>query len=114
MKAIVIFSLFVFAACSLPAGAWDEGHHHELTEQQIGAVRFETSCLNSVAAEFNHAVALLHSFQYEQASAMFTAIGQKDPGCAVAQWGLAMSHYHGLWGNGDMQAGSAALANAQA
>jgi tetratricopeptide (TPR) repeat protein len=62
---------------------------------------------------FNHAVALLHSFQYEQARAAFTEISRQDPSCAMAQWGVAMSHYHGLWKNGDPSAGRLALKNAQ-
>ena len=31
----------------------------------------------------------------------------------MAQWGVAMTHYHGLWDNGDMAAGRAALRKAQ-
>ncbi len=31
----------------------------------------------------------------------------------MAQWGIAMSHYHGLWDNGDTDAGRAALQKAQ-
>ncbi len=63
---------------------------------------------------FNRAVALLHSFQYEQARQAFTEISEKDPQCAMAQWGVAMSHYHGMWDNGDTAAGRAALKKAQA
>ena len=38
---------------------------------------------------------------------------QQDPKCAMAYWGIAMSHYHGLWDNGDMNAGRSALRKAQ-
>ena len=31
----------------------------------------------------------------------------------MAQWGIAMSHYHGLWGNGDTASGRAALQKAR-
>jgi tetratricopeptide (TPR) repeat protein len=55
--------------------------------------------------DFNRAVALLHSFQYEEARRAFEAVATKDPSCAMAEWGVAMSHYHGLWGNGDLAAG---------
>ena len=93
--------------------AWcDEGHHHELTEQQVGSVHFETSCANAVQPEFQRSVALLHSFQYEQARAAFQEIANQDPACAMAQWGIAMSHYHGLWENGDTAAGRAAITRA--
>jgi tetratricopeptide (TPR) repeat protein len=48
---------------------------------------------------------MLHSFQYEDSGQAFDAISLQDPSCAMAQWGVAMSHYHGLWHNGDMAAG---------
>jgi len=59
-------------------------------------------------------VALLHSFQYEEARSAFEAVSAKDPTCAMAHWGVAMSHYHGLWENGDIAAGRAALRKGKA
>ena len=91
----------------------DEGHHHDLTEQEIGSVHFATSCATPVQADFQRAVALLHSFQYEQARIGFQAIAKQDPQCAMARWGIAMSHYHGLWENGDTGAGREAIKKAQ-
>ena len=72
-------------------------------------MHFSTSCQADLAGSFNRAVALLHSFQYEDARRAFTAIAGQDPQCAMAQWGVAMSHYHGMWGNGDTAAGRVAL-----
>ena len=110
-------SLFV-TICALAINlsiAWcDEGHHHELTEQEVGSVHFVTSCSKDVQVEFQRAVALLHSFQYEQSREAFNEILKHDPQCAMAEWGVAMSHYHGLWGNGDAAAGRAAIRQAQA
>jgi len=91
----------------------DEGHHHALSEEEIGSVQFATSCAPKVAVPFNRAVALLHSFQYEKTREGFVEIVQQDPKCAMAYWGIAMSHYHGLWDNGDMNAGRSALRKAQ-
>src|SRR5579864_3666676 len=79
----------------------DEGHHHALTQEELGTVHFSTSCAKSVKADFNRAVALLHSFQYEQSNQAFTQISAQDPKCAMAQWGVAMANYHGLWDNGN-------------
>jgi tetratricopeptide (TPR) repeat protein len=98
----------------LSIAAWcDQGHHHELTESEIGSVRFATSCAKDVEKDFNRAVALLHSFQYEDTGRAFEEISRKDPNCAMAQWGVAMSYYHGLWNNGDTAAGRKALAKAR-
>jgi hypothetical protein len=90
--------------------AWaDEGHQHQLSEKEIGSVHFTTSCSEEVQTGFQRAIAMLHSFQYEQARSAFSQISQRDPRCAMAQWGIAMSHYHGLWHNGDLTAGREAL-----
>lgn len=101
----------VLAAVSVGWG--DQGHHHDLSDAEIGSVHFSTSCSKKVEAGFNRAVALLHSFQYEQTRDAFTEIASQDPACAMAYWGIAMSHYHGLWGSGDMAAGREALKKAK-
>jgi len=105
----LIAGMFLLVGVSLG----DEEHHHALTEQEVGSVHFETSCAKDVTGDFNRAVALLHSFQYEQTRQAFTQITKEDPKCAMAYWGIAMSHYHGLWDNGDYAAGREALRKAQ-
>jgi tetratricopeptide (TPR) repeat protein len=102
-------ALLLFASL---AGA-DEHHEHQLSAAELGSIHFANSCVNSAQTEFNRAVALLHSFQYEQSRSSFVAVAKRDPTCAMAQWGVAMSHYHGLWDNGDTAAGRAALQKAQ-
>jgi hypothetical protein len=109
LSALVAFTLIV----SAPLAWCQNEHHHALTEQEIGSVHFSISCASDVQQNFNHGVALLHSFQYEQSRAVFTEISVTHPQCAMAQWGIAMSHYHGLWSNGDLMAGRAALQKAQ-
>jgi hypothetical protein len=103
----VLVSLLVSPALA------DEGHHHALTEDEIGSVQFSTACSLQVSPTFNRAVALLHSFQYEKTRESFMEIAKQDPTCAMAYWGIAMSHYHGLWDNGDMNAGRGAITKAQ-
>ena len=112
MRRLLLFFLLCIA-CSLPAFA-DEGHHHDLTAEELGSVHFPVSCVKGVQKNFDRAVALLHSFQYEQARAAFTDVAQKDPGCAMAHWGVAMSYYHGLWDNTDLPRGREAMARANA
>ena len=99
--------------CLVPFAPTQEEHHHAITEEEIGSVHFLTSCQPDLTENFNRAVALLHSFQYEQARQAFTEISQRDSHCAMAQWGVAMSHYHGMWDNGDTGAGRVALNQAK-
>src|SRR6202040_1970506 len=107
--AAVLASILFFG----PFALCQEEHHHALTEDEVGSVHFSTSCRADLAGSFNRAVALLHSFQYEDARQAFAEIARLDPQCAMAQWGIAMSHYHGMWDNGDLAAGRAALEKAQ-
>jgi tetratricopeptide (TPR) repeat protein len=62
-----------------------------------GTVDFPVSCAPAVRAEFVRGVALLHSFFYEEARRIFTAVAAKDPKCAMAQWGIAMTWWHPIW-----------------
>ncbi len=101
--------VLVCALALLSVSAWcDEQHHHQLSENEVGSVHFATSCAKAVEQDFNRAVAQLHSFQYEGTRLAFEEISSKDATCAMAQWGVAMSHYHGLWDNGDLAAGRVA------
>ncbi len=101
------FSLVLFLVVSQVAWA-DGGHQHALTKEELGSVHFATSCAKTVATDFDRAIALLHSFQYEQAEQAFAAVSVKDHQCAIAQWGVAMANYHGLWDSGDLQRGGVA------
>jgi len=111
MRRVPIF--FAVLLCSVSLSLAAQEHHHELSAEEVGSVHFLTSCTKTVELSFDRAVALLHSFQYEQAREAFGEIAKQDPSCAMAQWGVAMSHYHGLWKNGDTSAGRAALRKAQ-
>ena len=66
-------------------------------DKQVGNVAFTISGNESLQKQFNFAVALLHSFEYDEAEKAFAAIIEKEPQCAMAWWGVAMSNYHPLW-----------------
>jgi tetratricopeptide (TPR) repeat protein len=78
----------------------------------VGQVHFQTSCAQGVQADFDRAVAMLHSFWYGEAQKTFESVASRDPKCAVAYWGVAMTKYHELWGpnNVDDEGGKAAVA----
>jgi hypothetical protein len=66
-------------------------------EQQLGTVAFITSCSPQTKKDFNVAMALLHSFEYDEAEKVFAKIIGEESSCAMAYWGVAMSNYHPLW-----------------
>jgi len=84
-------------ALATPAWAQTEQHDHNAKPGAIkaGTVDFKTSCSPEVKDDFNLAVAELHSFWFPEARALFQAIAKKDPNCAMAHWGVALTY----WGN---------------
>jgi tetratricopeptide (TPR) repeat protein len=68
-----------------------------------------------VQSDFARGVALLHSFFYEEARRVFTSVAERDPKCAMAQWGIAMTWWHPIWTPptpDEMRAGKAAIEKA--
>src|SRR5919204_4522284 len=49
--------------------------------EKLGTVHFPVSCAPAVQADFERAVALLHSFWYEEAVKAFTAVTAADATC---------------------------------
>jgi tetratricopeptide (TPR) repeat protein len=80
--------------------------------RQAGKVDFPVSCGSDAQPEFTRGVALLHSFFYEEARRAFSSAVEKDPTCAMAQWGIAMTWWHPIWTpptRDEMSAGKAAI-----
>lgn len=123
--AAVFAGLFAAGAAAVAAGsgvpAAQEHHRAGGAEApagtgQLGKVDFPTSCAPDVQERFETGVALLHSFQYQQAESVFTGVAQRDPHCAIAYWGEAMSLWHSLWdhpGAGTLKQGWADVERAQ-
>src|SRR5437899_9347185 len=65
--------------------------------EKLGTVTFPVSCTPAASQQFVRAVALLHSFWYEEAVKAFTEVTVTDPSCAMGFWGVAMSMYYPLW-----------------
>jgi hypothetical protein len=75
------------AALSLAQGATGQAG-----DRQFGRVHFETSCTAPAQEKFDRALAMLHSFVYPDNVAAFAEVAAVDPQCAIAYWGIAMSH----------------------
>lgn len=63
----------------------------------VGQVEFPISTQPAAQEKFNRAVAMLHSFWYEELDEAFSQVSADDPTCGMAYWGLAMSYYQPLW-----------------
>jgi tetratricopeptide (TPR) repeat protein len=94
-------ALTVVLAC--PVLAFAQHEQHGAGAEKLGTVNFETSCQAETRADFNRAVALLHSFEYRPATEGFQKVLGVDANCAIAYWGIAVAQ----WGNpfGGIKAG---------
>jgi hypothetical protein len=96
-----VLALLVASVCSAPTQATDRGK----------GVNFPVSCSATAQQAFNDALAALHSFWYAQAAKEFRAIAEREPDCAMAHWGYAMSLWTQLWAPPRQDALDAGLAS---
>src|SRR5215213_2697103 len=96
MKRIALLSAAVFLFIA-PVGAQEMHPHPHDRAEKLGRVNFNISCNLQAQTQFNHAVAWLHSFEYQEAEKAFTEVTIMDPQCGMGYWGIAMSNYHPLW-----------------
>ncbi|MFZ0700439.1 MAG: hypothetical protein WBX13_03460 [Candidatus Acidiferrales bacterium] len=91
------------AAGMLLLGSFSAAHGNALAKakhaqgERLGSVNFPVSCTPDAQKTFDAGVALLHSFQYQEAEQTFSQVAQQDPTCAMAYWGKAMALCHQLW-----------------
>ena len=65
---------------------------HPSGHEAFGQVHFEVSCNPGAQEQFDHALALLHSFFYPETVKAFAKVAELDPNCGMAYWGLAQSY----------------------
>src|SRR5688572_9297172 len=91
LNKLFLFGILVTLLCPRAVTA------QEKAAEKLGRVDFPVSCTAAAQTQFDQALGALHSFWYEEALRMFTAVTETDPGCAMGYWGIAMSIYYPLW-----------------
>ena len=81
-KAGIFFASALFALSHGPAHA---------DEERLGEVNLPISCTPAAQQQFNRALAMQHSFFFPETVKAFTALAEKEPSCAMAYWGIAIS-----------------------
>lgn len=66
-------------------------------DQELGTVAFDITGNDKSKEDFRLGLALLHSFEYDEAEKVFARIIDAEPECAMAFWGVAMCNFHPLW-----------------
>ena len=95
MKKFVALCMCIWLA---PVAAWAQAEQHQhsgMAPKDYGTVDFQTSCSTATKAKFNEAVALLHSFWFQESRDAFNEVLKADPNCAMSHWGVALTY----WGN---------------
>jgi tetratricopeptide (TPR) repeat protein len=109
MEDLMKFAVLALFAC-LPATAiarpadQNAGHSHGL-----GSVDFRNSGNAAAQPAFQRGVALLHSFEYEDAAAAFRDAQKADASLALAYWLEALTYSHVLWGEEELETSRAVL-----
>jgi tetratricopeptide (TPR) repeat protein len=108
LKAIFSNSLILLFVFLADQGYVQAQSLNSSAEESQGKVDFAISCSTNVQIQFNKALALLHNMMYLQAEKEFQAVAKRDPDCAMAYWGIAMTLFHPLWSppsNDELQRG---------
>jgi hypothetical protein len=85
-------ALILTASATTVLAAQQPPHAHG-TPERLGIVHFPTSCSPAVTAQFDRAIALLHSFEFGSAIRGFESVLATDSTCAMAWWGIALSRW---------------------
>ena len=75
----------------------------------VGHVHLAVATNPRAAAAFDRGIALLHSFEYDDAATAFREAEASDPALALAYYGEALTYRHILWREEDLKAAHAAL-----
>ena len=85
-------ALAAFAIIAIALGAIFAVAIRDMRQQQASRqVHFQISCSAPIQLPFDRATARLHSMGYVEAERAYNAIAEREPDCAMAYWGVAMS-----------------------
>lgn len=108
-------AVMLAATAFLPAAQAQEQTH---AGHALGTVHFPVSCSAPAQRDFDQALALLHHMTYPQARSAFAALATREPDCAMAHWGVAMTLFQPLWPTrptpADLARGTGEVAGARA
>jgi hypothetical protein len=85
----------ILTTLAQPAQLDAQEHDHQHKIGQLGRVVFPVSCTPQGRQRFEHAMAVLHSFWWEEGDRAFGQVLEADSSCAMAYWGTALN----AWGN---------------
>jgi tetratricopeptide (TPR) repeat protein len=64
---------------------------------KLGTVKFPVSCTKAARPLMARGLALVHHMTFKGGYAAFQAAQKRDPDCALAYWGMALTYIHPVW-----------------
>ena len=104
MKSALLLLFAVVFVPELPA------QHSAHAAPELGTVHFKNSGKRAAQEELQRGVALLHSFEYQDAAAAFKQARTVDPALATAYWLEALTYSRVVWGYEDLDKSRGVLA----
>lgn len=110
MRTPLIASILLsFSTVALPAQIPERHAHAGRGLDGLGMIEFPNTGALAAQPAFLRGIALLHSFEYDEAADSFAEAQAKDPAFALAYYFQAFSHSHVLWGLEDLPRSRAVL-----
>jgi len=95
---VILLALFALASCEKEQQSNEPtAMPFDLIRTPVGDVSFPVGCDEEAAPLIERGVALLHHMMYDEAKFVFGMADDRDPDCALAYWGQAMTLIHPLW-----------------
>jgi len=94
----IVLATFIVALSGLPSIVNAQASDPTSTANLLGSVHLANSCDPAVKPAFDRGVALLHSFWFSAAIETFNEVLERDPSCAMAEWGIALSEWSNPFG----------------
>jgi tetratricopeptide (TPR) repeat protein len=108
--ALTLCAAALLASAAAPLIARHETHPRNGPPPKLGSVTFSNSGSAAAQEPFLRGIALLHSYEYQDARLAFQQAEKADPAFALAYWCEAFTYSQFDWGTEDLPAAQAALA----
>src|SRR3954470_131466 len=89
-----LLRLAIATTVALPSLLLSQEHDHTHQVGRLGRVAFPVSCTPAARQRFEHAMAVLHSFWWEEGDRAFGDVIAADSTCTMAYGGIALN----AWG----------------
>src|SRR5262245_32521359 len=103
------FAVLALMACLPAVAIAQQTDQKEVHSHALASVDFKNYGNDAAQPAFQRGVALLHSFEYEDAAEAFRDAQKADASLALAYWLEALTYSHVVWAEEKLEASHASL-----